>query len=147
MVLLICARDLDRAARIARAAADGARRPSAPASCSAPWARHADHHGDGNVTFDEVRDGYESRRRGLIAGGADALMLETCQDTLNVKAAAIGVRRALHEAGVDLPFMVSGTIEPMGTMLAGREWTRSTPRWSTSTSSRSGSTAPPAPSS
>src|SRR6266699_1917435 len=58
--------------------------------------------------------------RALIEGGVDALMLETCQDTLNVKAAAIGVRRAMAEAGRELPLMVSGTIEPMGTMLAGQ---------------------------
>jgi len=73
-----------------------------------------------NVTFQEVMDGYEVQAAGLIAGGADALLLETQQDTLNVKAAAIGVRKALRAAGVELPLMVSGTIEPMGTMLAGQ---------------------------
>src|SRR5215831_9983029 len=74
----------------------------------------------GNVTFDEVREGYYLQARGLIEGGVDSLLLETVQDTLNVKAAAIGVKRALAEAGRDLPLMVSGTIEPMGTMLAGQ---------------------------
>ena len=74
-----------------------------------------------NVTFEEVRDGYYRQARALIEGGVDALLLETCQDTLNVKAAAIGVRQAMTEAGVDLPLMVSGTIEPMGTMLAGQD--------------------------
>ncbi|HET7874196.1 MAG TPA: methionine synthase, partial [Methylomirabilota bacterium] len=73
-----------------------------------------------NVTFDEVRAGYRVQAAGLIAGGADALLLETVQDTLNVKAAAIGVRRAMAEAGTALPLMVSGTIEPTGTMLAGQ---------------------------
>jgi 5-methyltetrahydrofolate--homocysteine methyltransferase len=73
-----------------------------------------------NVTFDEVRDGYYRQARALIEGGVDALLLETCQDTLNVKAAAIGVRQAMTEAGVTLPLMVSGTVEPMGTMLAGQ---------------------------
>ena len=73
-----------------------------------------------NVTFDDVLRGYEVQAAGLIAGGADALLLETAQDTLNLKAAAIGVRRALREAGVDMPLMVSATIEPMGTMLAGQ---------------------------
>ncbi|PWU24828.1 MAG: methionine synthase [Candidatus Rokuibacteriota bacterium] len=74
----------------------------------------------GNVTFEQVRDGYYLQARGLIEGGVDALLLETAQDTLNLKAAAIGVRRAMAEAGIELPFMVSGTIEPMGTMLAGQ---------------------------
>ena len=73
-----------------------------------------------NVTFDQVRDGYYVQALGLIQGGVDALLLETAQDTLNLKAAAIGVRRAMAETGVELPLMASGTIEPMGTMLAGQ---------------------------
>src|SRR5512132_3316215 len=74
----------------------------------------------GGVTFDQVLDAYYRQARALIEGGVDALLLETCQDTLNVKAAAIGVKRAMAEAGRPLPVMVSGTIEPMGTMLAGQ---------------------------
>src|SRR3989454_370739 len=73
-----------------------------------------------NVTFDEVREAYAVQAGGLIDGGVDALLLETQQDTLNVKAAAIGVRHAMRAAGVDRPLMVSGTIEPTGTMLAGQ---------------------------
>jgi 5-methyltetrahydrofolate--homocysteine methyltransferase len=73
-----------------------------------------------NVTWDKVMDGYEVQAAGLIAGGVDALLLETQQDTLNLKAAAIGVQKALRAAGVELPLMVSGTIEPTGTMLAGQ---------------------------
>src|SRR6266849_720855 len=56
----------------------------------------------GNVTFDQVRDGYYVQARALIEGGVDALLLETAQDTLNLKAAAVGVRRALAEAGLEL---------------------------------------------
>ena len=74
----------------------------------------------GGVTFDQVLDAYYRQARALIDGGVDALLLETCQDTLNVKAAAIGVKRAMAEAGRSLSLMVSGTIEPMGTMLAGQ---------------------------
>ena len=73
-----------------------------------------------NVTFDQVREAYGLQAAALIAGGVDALLLETAQDTLNVKAAALGVRAALRDAGVELPLMISGTIEPMGTMLAGQ---------------------------
>jgi len=73
-----------------------------------------------NVTFDQVREAYELQAAALIAGGVDALLLETAQDTLNLKAATIGVRAAMQRAGVALPLMVSGTIEPMGTMLAGQ---------------------------
>jgi len=73
-----------------------------------------------NVTFDQVRTAYELQAAALVAGGVDALLLETAQDTLNLKAAALGVRAAMRKAGVELPLMVSGTIEPMGTMLAGQ---------------------------
>ncbi len=73
-----------------------------------------------NVTFDEVREAYALQARALIDGGVDALLLETQQDTLNLKAAGLGVRRAMREAGVDLPLLLSATIEPTGTMLAGQ---------------------------
>src|SRR5439155_1565999 len=73
-----------------------------------------------NVTFQQVMDGYEVQAAALIAGRVDALLIETQQDTLNLKAAAIGVKKALRAAGADLPLMVSGTIEPTGTMLAGQ---------------------------
>ena len=73
-----------------------------------------------NVTFDEVLDAYALQARALLEGGVDALLLETCQDTLNVKAATLGIRQAMREAGRERPLMVSATIEPMGTMLAGQ---------------------------
>jgi 5-methyltetrahydrofolate--homocysteine methyltransferase len=73
-----------------------------------------------NVTFEEVTAAYEVQAAALIAGGVDALLLETAQDTRNIKAAAIGLTRAMRQAGAELPLMVSATIEPMGTMLAGQ---------------------------
>ncbi|HXG04327.1 MAG TPA: homocysteine S-methyltransferase family protein, partial [Candidatus Binatia bacterium] len=73
-----------------------------------------------NVTFDEVRQAYAVQAAGLLAGGVDALLLETQQDTLNLKAAALGARDAMREAGRTVPLMVSATIEPTGTMLAGQ---------------------------
>src|SRR4029453_8292929 len=109
------------AGRIAREAADAGSTPARPRfviGAVGPGTRTITV--TGGVTFDEVREGYRAQARGLIAGGVDALLLETSQDTLNVKAAAMGVREAMAEAGVGLPLMVSGTIEPMGTMLAGQ---------------------------
>src|SRR5688572_1855167 len=109
------------AARIAREAVDARSTPERPRfviGAMGPGTRTITV--TGGVTFDEVREGYRTQARGLVAGGADALLLETSQDTLNVKAAAIGVREAMAEAGVDLPLMVSGTIEPIGSMLAGQ---------------------------
>jgi 5-methyltetrahydrofolate--homocysteine methyltransferase len=73
-----------------------------------------------NVTFDEVRHGYAIQAAALLEGGVDAILLETAQDTLNVKAAGLGVRQAMREGGLDVPLMLSATIEPMGTMLAGQ---------------------------
>src|SRR5712691_9697687 len=108
-------------ARLARAAADSRSTPERPRfvlGAMGPGTRTITV--TGGVTFDQVLDAYYRQARALIEGGVDALMLETCQDTLNVKAAAIGVRRALAEAGQPLPLMVSGTIEPMGTMLSGQ---------------------------
>ncbi|NJJ37622.1 methionine synthase [Paenibacillus apii] len=74
----------------------------------------------GGVTFSELTDSYEEQAVALIEGGVDALMLETSQDTLNVKAGSIGIRNAFEKTGVTLPVMISGTIEPMGTTLAGQ---------------------------
>jgi 5-methyltetrahydrofolate--homocysteine methyltransferase len=74
----------------------------------------------GGVTFDQLTDSYYEQALALIEGGVDALLLETSQDTLNVKAGSIGVRRAMEDLGVTLPIMISGTIEPMGTTLAGQ---------------------------
>jgi len=74
----------------------------------------------GGVTFDELVDSYYEQALALIEGGVDALLLETSQDTLNVKAGSIGIRRAFEASGITLPIMISGTIEPMGTTLAGQ---------------------------
>jgi 5-methyltetrahydrofolate--homocysteine methyltransferase len=73
-----------------------------------------------NVTFGEVLEGYALQAAALLEGGVDAILLETSQDTLNVKAAGMGVRRVMRQLGADVPLMLSATIEPMGTMLAGQ---------------------------
>ncbi len=74
----------------------------------------------GGVTFDELTDHYRIQALGLLQGGADVLLLETTQDTRNLKAGLIGIEQAFAEAGWRTPVMVSVTIEPMGTMLAGQ---------------------------
>ena len=74
----------------------------------------------GGITFDELIRNFHDQARGLLEGGVDLLLLETCQDTRNVKAALIGIDAAFDELGFKRPVMVSGTIEPMGTMLAGQ---------------------------
>ncbi|MGA4719977.1 methionine synthase [Fictibacillus nanhaiensis] len=74
----------------------------------------------GGTTFDALRDAYAEQARGLIDGGADLLLLETSQDMLNVKAGFLGIEQAIEQTGKRIPLMVSGTIEPMGTTLAGQ---------------------------
>lgn len=74
----------------------------------------------GGTTFDALRDSYEEQALGLIDGGVDLLLVETCQDMLNVKAAFLGIKGAFEKSGKELPIMISGTIEPMGTTLAGQ---------------------------
>ncbi|HTR03727.1 MAG TPA: methionine synthase [Thermoanaerobaculia bacterium] len=75
----------------------------------------------GGVTFDEMIVHYRTQAIGLLSGGADLLVLETVQDTRNLKAGLIGVEQAFAEVGWRTPIMVSVTIEPMGTMLAGQD--------------------------
>ncbi|MGB3940354.1 MAG: methionine synthase [Candidatus Manganitrophaceae bacterium] len=74
----------------------------------------------GGVTFDQLVETFALQTRGLIEGGVDLLLLETAQDTINLKAAAIGIRKAQKEMGVPVPIMISATIERTGTMLAGQ---------------------------
>lgn len=74
----------------------------------------------GGITFDELAAAYEEQAIGLIDGGVDLLLLETSQDLLNVKAGFTGIQKAFQKAGKTIPLMISGTIEPMGTTLAGQ---------------------------
>lgn len=74
----------------------------------------------GGVSFQELIEAYEEQARGLLIGGADLLLLETSQDMLNVKAGFIGIKQAFKNTGFEIPLLVSGTIEPMGTTLAGQ---------------------------
>jgi len=74
----------------------------------------------GGVTFQELKEAYYTQAKGLIEGGVDLLLIETCQDTRNIKAALLAIQRLSKESGVEIPSIVSVTIEPMGTMLAGQ---------------------------
>ena len=73
----------------------------------------------GQVGFADLRDAYFRQAEALIAGGVDALQVETCQDPLQAKAAVIGSRRAVKAAGRDVPVIVSLTVETNGAMLLG----------------------------
>ncbi|MFC5803657.1 methionine synthase [Streptomyces formicae] len=75
----------------------------------------------GHAPYTPLRDAYQQNAEGMIAGGADALLVETTQDLLQTKAAVLGARRALEAGGLDLPLIVSVTVETTGTMLLGSE--------------------------
>ncbi|MFI6860491.1 methionine synthase [Streptomyces sp. NPDC050421] len=75
----------------------------------------------GHVPYLTLRDGFQQNAEGLIAGGADALIVETTQDLLQTKAAVLGARRALDALGSDLPLLCSLAFETTGTMLLGSE--------------------------
>ena len=74
----------------------------------------------GGVTCDELDATVGGQVAGLVAGGVDLLLIETQQDTRNAKAALIGSGDAMAAAGVNVPIILSGTIEPTGTMLGGQ---------------------------
>ena len=74
-----------------------------------------------NIKFDELADTYEVAAVALIEGGVDFLMIETIFDTLNAKAAIVGLKRSFRTTGVELPVMISGTItDASGRTLSGQ---------------------------
>ncbi|MFJ1571368.1 Methionine synthase [Pseudomonas fluorescens] len=74
-----------------------------------------------NVTFDELVENYIESTRGLIAGGADLILIETIFDTLNAKAAIFAVQQVFEDDGIELPIMISGTItDASGRTLSGQ---------------------------
>ncbi|TLU73378.1 methionine synthase [Lichenicoccus roseus] len=73
----------------------------------------------GNIAYDPLEAALAAQCRGLIAGGVDALLIETCQDTLQIKAAVNGAKLARLEAGTDTPIFVQVTVETTGTLLVG----------------------------
>ncbi len=75
----------------------------------------------GHVRFAELRDAYQRNVAGLLAGGVDAVIVETCQDLLQAKAAVAGARRAMAAGGCVVPLVVQVTIETTGAMLLGTE--------------------------
>jgi 5-methyltetrahydrofolate--homocysteine methyltransferase len=75
----------------------------------------------GQTTWQELEDTYSLSFRGLLEGGADALLLETLQDLLMVKAGIVAAERAMAETGQKVPLFVQVTMEQTGTMLLGSD--------------------------
>ncbi len=75
----------------------------------------------GHIDYDALESAFGTQCEGLIAGGVDAILIETCQDPLQVKAAVNGAKLARKGAGADLPIMVQVTVETTGTLLVGAD--------------------------
>ena len=109
------------AAKLARAAADAAstaQRPRFVAGSMGPGTKTISV--TGGITFDQVQAAYAEQSAALLAGGVDVLFVETQQDTLNVKAALLGIDDTCAKIGRPVPVVLSVSIETMGTMLAGQ---------------------------
>ncbi|GHV20955.1 methionine synthase [Bacteroidia bacterium] len=74
-----------------------------------------------NITFDELRIAFKEQILALIEGGVDLLLIETCFDTLNVKAALLAAEEGMEESGRDIPVMLSFTLAgKSGRLLSGQ---------------------------
>ena len=112
----------EAAARNARQAADEFSTPERPrlvAGSMGPTTRSISV--TGGVTWDELREHYFVQASGLWEGGADLMLVETSQDTLNVKAALAAIDDLSDKLGVEVPVAVQCTIETMGTTLGGQD--------------------------
>ncbi|MFW0785704.1 methionine synthase [Gordonia sp. CPCC 206044] len=75
----------------------------------------------GHTTYAAIRDAYYECVAGMLDGGADAILVETSQDLLQVKAAVVAARRAMNDLGRAIPIISHVTVETTGTMLLGSE--------------------------
>jgi 5-methyltetrahydrofolate--homocysteine methyltransferase len=110
-----------KAAQLARQAADEfstASKPRFVAGAMGPTTKSISV--TGGVTFNQLTENFYVQAGALLEGGSDLLLLETCQDTRNVKAALVAIERLRRELGREIPIMISGTIEAGGAMLAGQ---------------------------
>jgi len=75
----------------------------------------------GHIDFDELKQTYKEQIYGLVDGGVDLLLIETCQDVLQIKSALLASKEILESKNIDIPIMVSITMETTGTMLVGSD--------------------------
>ena len=108
-------------ARIARAAADAHTTEEQPRYVLGSMGPGTKLPTLGHTHYAVLRDAYHENAAGLILGGADALIVETCQDLLQTKAAVVGAHRAMAETGRTVPLVCHVTVETTGTMLLGSE--------------------------
>ena len=122
----------EAAAKLARQACDAATQADpdkpryvagvvGPTSKTASLSPDVNDPGFRNTSFDELVEDYSNSVRGLIAGGADIILIETAFDTLNAKAAVFATRAVYAELDIELPIIISGTItDASGRTLSGQ---------------------------
>jgi len=115
----------DRVAEINRAAVGNAReairRHGGPAYVAGSIGPTTKLPSLGHVAFDPMAAAFSEQARALVEAGADLLILETCQDLLQIKIALVSCFGTLERMKRDIPVMVSITIENTGTMLVGTD--------------------------
>jgi 5-methyltetrahydrofolate--homocysteine methyltransferase len=75
----------------------------------------------GHTDYRTLEQGYRTQCQGLLAGSVDAILIETCQDVLQIKSAVNGAKAAIAEAGAETPIFVQVTVETTGTLLVGAD--------------------------
>ncbi len=116
------ARELSRlSGEIARRAADkwqSTEKPRYVAGCMGPGTKLISLN---QTDWDSMYASYRDHAGGLLEGGVDALLIETCQDPLQIKCAVLAAQDEMEALGMDVPLMVSFTVETTGTLLVGSE--------------------------
>ncbi len=109
------------AARIARRACDAVQTPDRPRFVAGSMGPGTKLISLRQIDYDTMLRSYEEQARGLLDGGVDLLLIETCQDILQAKTVVQAVREAFDRVGRRVPLMVSVTMETTGTMLVGAD--------------------------
>ncbi len=110
-----------RAAQIARAACKATQTPRNPKFVAGSVGPGTKLISLRQIDYDTLLDSYYEQCRGLIDGGSDVLLIETCQDILQTKTAIEAARRAMEKCGRRVPLMCQVTMETTGTMLMGTD--------------------------
>jgi 5-methyltetrahydrofolate--homocysteine methyltransferase len=109
------------AARLAREVADGFQADGRPRWVAGSMGPGTKLPTLGHTTYDVLQATYADQAQGLLEGGADVLLVETCQDLLQVKAAVAGAFTGMRRAGRRVPLMAQVTVETTGQMLLGSD--------------------------
>ncbi|MEB3195551.1 MAG: methionine synthase [Cyanobacteriota bacterium] len=110
-----------RAAQLAREMADAYSTPEKPRFVAGSIGPTTKLPTLGHISFDTLKDSFQEQAEGLLAGEVDLMIVETCQDVLQIKAALMGLEAAFLKVGRRVPLMVSVTMETTGTMLVGSD--------------------------